>query len=101
MIHPLFLPQILMHVRQRKSTIMQATIAAASPDLSLHQSHASSLRLRTIPLNYDESPRRHEQLTEGVNLKTVSFMAQFHSSRPDCNLYASWVSVNDEVLCTA
>ncbi|KAG2279963.1 hypothetical protein Bca52824_051183 [Brassica carinata] len=39
----------------------------------------------------DESPRRHEKLTEGVNLKSVSFMSQFHSSRPDCNLYASWV----------
>ena len=39
----------------------------------------------------DESPRRCEKLTEGFNLKPVSFMAQFHSSRPDCNLYAFWV----------
>uniref|UniRef100_A0A0D3AYI2 Uncharacterized protein n=2 Tax=Brassica oleracea TaxID=3712 RepID=A0A0D3AYI2_BRAOL len=50
---------------------------------------ASPLRLRIILS--DESPRRHEKLTEGVNLKSVSFMSQFHSSRPDCNLYASWV----------
>ncbi|KAF2585711.1 hypothetical protein F2Q70_00034830 [Brassica cretica] len=39
----------------------------------------------------DESPMRREKLTEGFNLKPVSFMAQFHSSRPDCNLYAFWV----------
>ncbi|KAG5412344.1 hypothetical protein IGI04_008663 [Brassica rapa subsp. trilocularis] len=39
----------------------------------------------------DESPKRHENLTEGVNLIPVSFMSQFHRSRPDCNLCASWV----------
>ncbi|WZZ35965.1 hypothetical protein YC2023_019366 [Brassica napus] len=39
----------------------------------------------------DESPKRHENLTEGVNLKPVSFMSQFHRSRPDCNLCASWL----------
>ncbi|KAH0940301.1 hypothetical protein HID58_007762, partial [Brassica napus] len=38
-----------------------------------------------------ESPKRHENLTEGVNLIPVSFMSQFHRSRPDCNLCASWV----------
>uniref|UniRef100_A0A0D3DCQ8 Uncharacterized protein n=1 Tax=Brassica oleracea var. oleracea TaxID=109376 RepID=A0A0D3DCQ8_BRAOL len=27
----------------------------------------------------------------GVNLKIASFMPQFHSSRSDCNLCASWV----------
>ncbi|CAN6865028.1 unnamed protein product [Brassica oleracea var. botrytis] len=53
------------------------SFAAASPASPLH-----------------ESPRRHEKLTEGVNLKPVSFMSQFHSSRPDCNLYASWVRMN-------
>ncbi|CAF2090625.1 BnaA07g36540D [Brassica napus] len=42
----------------------------------------------------DESPKRHENLTEGVNLKPVSFMSQFHRSRPDCNLCASWVRMN-------
>ncbi|KAF3533250.1 hypothetical protein DY000_02037779 [Brassica cretica] len=61
----------------------------------LHMAHLPlRLRLRRCVSELslsDESPRRREKLTEGFNLKPVSFMAQFHSSRPDCNLYAFWV----------
>ncbi|KAH0923471.1 LOW QUALITY PROTEIN: hypothetical protein HID58_023489, partial [Brassica napus] len=71
----------------------EASMDDESYILHMHMAHLP-LRLWLHRCVSDESPKRHENLTEGVNLKPVSFMSQFHRSRPDCNLCASWVRMN-------